>query len=133
MSSLTIRAKPVEIRNSFQALAERDILDSDGQKATLDKSLGEIMKIKTRKPKGGKSYVSKSDGNSVGSSISVEPADNSVSDSLSSFTLGRRRIGATSLRMAELAETQTPPYIQHTHMSPYVTKITSHTLQHTHT
>ena len=48
MSSLTIRVKPIEIRNSFQALSERDILDSDGQKATLDKSLGDIMKIKTR-------------------------------------------------------------------------------------
>ena len=93
MSSLTIRVKPIEIRNSFQALAERDILDSEGQKATFDKSLGDIMTIKTRKPKGGQFHKSP-----------AEPADNSVCDSLLDI-VGRRRIGATSLRMAELAET----------------------------
>ena len=54
MSSLTIKVvKPIETRNSFQALAEREILNSEGQKSKIEKSLGDVMIFKARKPKGG--------------------------------------------------------------------------------
>ena len=67
ISLLTIAApkKPIEIRNSFQALAERDILDSEGKKAEVGKSLGDVMRVKTHKPKGGRA-----------SKRSSEPAEN---------------------------------------------------------
>ena len=57
MSSLAPKA-PVVVKNSFAALDEDLIMNQDGQKVNFHKNLGDVMKLKTRKPRGRKGTIS---------------------------------------------------------------------------